>query len=119
MTLFQLYAIMGWQLRFWRTKTLPPQPPAHNLPFDEAVRIASRSAANPMTEKKMTDDEFREKCRAMDIRYDSLKQGERLGKLTPEEHQELFGMETGRGWCLDLVNERPPERLGQRRASFL
>lgn len=67
----------------------------------------------------MTDDEFREKCREMDARYASLKQGESLGKLTHEEHQELICMETGHGWCLDLVNERPPERIGQRRSNFI
>lgn len=100
MNLSQLYTILGWPLRFWKTRTLPPQPVAHDLPFDEAVRIASRridTAAEADPQKKMADEEFREKCREMDARYTSLKQGESLGKLTPSERGELVCMETGHG----------------------
>lgn len=117
MNIAQVYAIMGWPLRFWRTKTLPPQPIANDLLFDEAIRIASglaKPAVNPTT-----DDEFREKCLAMDIRYESLRQGERLGKLTQEERRELSCMETGSGWCLDLTHPPRRERLGRRQAFFL
>ncbi len=117
MKLSQLYAIMGWLLRFWRTKTLPPQPPAHNIKFTDAVRIAggvaNMNGADEAPKPAMTDEEFKEKCRAMDARYSSLKQGESLGKLSPEELRELHCMETGHGWCLDLQHERH-ERLGMR-----
>lgn len=116
MKISQLYAIMRWPLCFWETETRPPQPIANNLTLDEAIRSASglaKPAVNPMT-----DDEFREKCRAMDVRYESLRQGELLGKLTQEERWELSRMETGGGWCLDLAHPPRRERLGQRLAYF-
>jgi hypothetical protein len=119
MNITQFYCMMGWPLRFWHRKTVPPQPIAHNIQFDEAVALSRRPPENPTSERKMTDEEFREKCRAMDARYSSLKQGESLGRLTAEEYVELIAMETGHGWCLDLTHERRHERRGQRRACFL
>lgn len=120
MKLSQIYQILGWPLRFWRTTTLPKKPPAHNIPFNELMHdLKSRSDPTAGEQKQgMTDQEFKEKCAAMDARYFSLKQGEMLGKLSSEELRELRGMETGCGWCLDLNNYRPPERLGMRSACF-
>lgn len=117
MNLSQLYSVMGWPLRFWRTETLPPQPVAHDIPFSEAMRI-SRDPEETSRKRALENEEFLERRRAMDARYSSLKQGENLEKLTTEERQELLGMETGHGWCLNLATMRPPERLGQRRACF-
>ena len=117
MKLSHVYKIMGWPLRFWRITTLPPAPIAHDIAFDELVhRLAERKAAAGDTPKQvMTDEEFKEKCAAMDARYYSLKSGEALGRLSHEEFQELHCMETGHGFRLDLYH-RKHERLGQRAA---
>jgi hypothetical protein len=112
MKLQQIYAIMGWPLRFWRTKTLPPAPVAHDIPFDECVRsIKTAPSTSEESNPPMSDEEFKTLCSAMDVRYSSLKQGERLGKLSPEELQELYAMETGHGWRLDLSSPPNHERL--------
>ena len=117
MKLSQIYQILGWPLRFWRTKTLPPAPPAHNVPFDEIVRgLKSRRdpAAAGDPKQGTTDQEFKELVDAMDARYYSLKSGESLGRLSSDELRELHAMETGGGWCLNLTNQPKPERLGMR-----
>lgn len=118
MKLSQLYAIMGWRLRFWRTETLPPvQQPPHNIPFDDAMRMAHHQDVAEEPKQDMTDQEFKELVAAMDARHESLKQGEALGKLSADELRELLAMETGSGWCLDL-QPRAPERLGRRPVIF-
>lgn len=111
--LSQLYAIMGWRLRFWRTETLPPAHPPHNVSYDDAVRMAHHQDVAEEPKQGMTDQEFKEQVAAMDARYYSLKSGESLGKLSSDELRELRAMETGDGWCLDL-HPRVPERLGRR-----
>ena len=118
MKLSQLYAIMEWPFRFWRTETLPPvHHPPHNIPFDDAVRIAHHKDGAREPKQGMTDQEFKERVAAMDARHESLKQGEALGKLSAEELRELRAMETGIGWCLDL-QPRAPERPGRRPVIF-
>ena len=114
MKLSQLYAIMEWPFRFWRTETLPPvHHPPHNIPFDDAERMAHHQDAAGESKRSMTDQEFKELVAAMDARYYSLKSGESLGKLSSDELRELRAMETGDGWCLDL-HPRVPDRLGRR-----
>jgi hypothetical protein len=117
MKLSQIYLLLGWPLRFWRTKTLPPVHPAHNVTFDDAMRMAHHQDVSGNSKKSMTDQEFKELVSAMDVRYESLKQGEVLGKLSADESRELRAMETGDGWCLDL-HPRVPERLGRRPVIF-
>ena len=101
MKLFRIYQILGWPLRIWQTKTLPPAP-----------------AAAGGLKQGMTDQEWKEKCAAMDVRCSSLKQGESLGKLTSEELCELHLMETGHGWCFNLTHQSKHERLGGRSCIF-
>jgi len=116
MKLFQIYQILGWPLRFWQTKTLPPAPTARDIPFDELMRgLKSRTdPAASALKHGMTDQEWEEKCAEMDVRYSSLKQGEFLGKLSSEELRELHLMEIGHGWCFNLTHQSKHERLGMR-----
>jgi hypothetical protein len=142
MKLSQIYAIVGWPLRFWRTETLPPAPVAHSISFEEAVRIglarqpapidlignqwrwedgdrAKLRRLAPRRDAERADIEKRLAAQtAMDVRYNSLKQGESLGRLTAQEQMELNHMETGHGWCTDFNPARPPERNGHRIAYF-
>lgn len=118
MKLSQIYAMMGWPLHIWKTKTLPPAPIAHNIPFDDLVRSVKQRAAE-VPKPSMTDEDFTELCAAFDARYSSLKQGEALGKLSSDELSELHSMETGHGFSLDLSYNQRHERLGQRLAYLL
>jgi hypothetical protein len=117
MKLSQIYTIMGWPLRFWRTKTLPPVHPEHNIPFNDAMRMAHHQDVPGNSKQSMTGQEFTELIAAIDARYESLKQGEALGKLSADESRELRAMETGAGWCLDLFPQMP-ERSGRRSVIF-
>jgi len=115
MKLSQIYAMMGWPLYVWKTKTLPPAPIAHSIPFDDLVRSVKQHATE-VPKKSMTDEDFKERCAAFDDRYSSLKQGEALGKLSPDELSELHSMETGYGFGLYSSYASEHERLGQRLA---
>lgn len=63
----------------------------------------------------MTNDEFKKQSDARQARYASLKTGEALDKLTPEEQRELQTMETGHGFRLDLNAYPSHEFIGMRR----
>jgi len=63
----------------------------------------------------MTNDEYKNKMEAIHARYASLRTGDALGMLSPEEHRELWAMETGHGWRLDLNAYPSHEFIGMRR----
>lgn len=67
----------------------------------------------------MTDQEFKKLIAAMDARYDSLKQGETIGKLSNDELRELRAMETGCGLSYYLTYQNLPYyRIGRRSCIF-
>jgi len=133
MKLSQIYAIVGWPLRIWRTRKLPPKAVEHNITFDEAVRRVTKKLPGrpedligdrwnweegglrilprvaPTTDAERADIEERLAMQtAMDSRYCDLKQKESTGKLSGAELMELIGMESGCGLCLD--NYDPEQR---------
>ena len=63
----------------------------------------------------MIHDEFKKLSDARQARYASLKTGEALGMLSPEEWRELQTMETGHGFRLDLNAYPSHEFIGMRR----
>jgi len=68
----------------------------------------------------MKHQEFKKLIAAMDARYDSLKQGEALGKLSDDELRELRAMETGCGLSYYLTYQNLPYyRIGRRSCMFL
>lgn len=113
MKLSEMYLLLGWPPRTWKTTAAPPEPIAHDVAFDDMRRLARTVHGDP---EQQPFEEIAKKCAAMDARYDSLKQGESLGKLSTEELCELRRMETGWGLCLDLSPCENHERLGQRSA---
>jgi len=117
MKLYQVYQTIGGLLWFWRTKMPLPAPPSHTTPFDDLVR-GLKSIRDPAVvgglKQGMTDQEFKKLIAAMDARYDSLKQGEALRKLSTDELRELRAMETDCGLSYYLTYQNQPERLGRR-----